>query len=72
MYRFAIVSAALASLTGCGTYSAVNVGSFVATGKGLTDHGASFATGADCNLLKHIWTGKYVCEKPTVYNQHPL
>lgn len=72
MSRLAVVVTAMASLTGCATYNTVSLGSLITTGKSLTDHGASIATGADCNLLKHLWTSKYVCEKPTIYNQYPL
>lgn len=72
MFRLALTTIALASLNGCATYNTVSVGSFITTGKSIGDHGTSLATGADCNLLKHLWSGKYICEKPTVYNQHPL
>jgi len=72
MLRLAIVIMALASLTGCAAYNTVSVASMVTTGKGVPDHGVSLATGADCNLIKHIWTGKYICEQSLTYNQNPL
>lgn len=72
MSKLALAVLALASLNGCATYNTVSVGSLITTGKSIGDHGTSLATGADCNLLKHLWTGKYVCEKPTIYNQYPL
>jgi hypothetical protein len=72
MLRLATVSLALVSLSGCAAYNTVSVASVVTTGKSIVDHGASLATGADCNLIKHVWTGKYVCERSLVYNQNPL
>lgn len=72
MLRLATVIAALASLTGCAAYNTVSVASVVTTGKSIVDHGASLATGADCNMLNHIWTGKYICEQSLTYNQNPL
>ena len=72
MLRLAIVSMALASLSGCAAYNTASVASIVTTGKSIVDHGASLATGADCNIVKHLWTGKYVCEQSPIYNQHAL
>jgi hypothetical protein len=72
MLRLAIVIMALASLTGCAAYNTVSVASMVTTGKGIPDHGVSLATGADCNLIKHLWTGKYICEQSPIYNRNPL
>lgn len=72
MSRIAIVLVTLASTSGCATYNTVSVASLATTGKSVSDHGASIVTGADCNLLKHLWTGKYICEVSPVYNQHPL
>jgi hypothetical protein len=72
MVRLALALMALASLSGCAAYTAVSVGSLLTTGKSFSDHGASLATGADCNLLKHLWTGQYICEVPPVYNRYPL
>lgn len=72
MLRLATVIAALASLSGCAAYNTASVTSIVTTGKSISDHGVSLATGADCNMLKHLWTGKYICEQSPVYNQNPL
>ena len=72
MLRLATVSVALASLSGCAAYNTVSVASVVTTGKSIVDHGASLATGADCNLIKHLWTGKYICEQSPTYNRNPL
>jgi len=72
MLRLAIVIMALASLTGCAAYNTVSVASMVTTGKGIPDHDVSLATGADCNLIKHLWTGKYICEQSPIYNRNPL
>jgi hypothetical protein len=57
------------SLNGCAVYTAASVGSYAVTGKGLGDHAGSLATGGDCNALKHLATGQYICEMPVVYNR---
>lgn len=62
----------LASLNGCASYTIVSAGSYVTTGKSIGDHGASAATGGDCNFLVHLWDGKYICEMTPVYNKNPL
>lgn len=72
MLRFATVIMALASLSGCAAYNTASVASMVTTGKSIVDHGVSLATGADCNIVKHVWTGKYICEQSPTYNQHAL
>ena len=72
MLRLATAIMAWASLTGCAAYNTASVTSVVTTGKSIADHGVSLATGADCNMLKHIWTGKYICEQSLIYNQNPL
>jgi len=72
MLRLAIVIAASASLSGCAAYNTASVTSIVTTGKSISDHGVSLATGADCNLIKHLWTGKYICEQSPTYNRNPL
>jgi len=72
MLKLAVVGLTLASLSGCATYNTVSVASVLTTGKSIVDHGASLATGADCNMLKHLWTGKYICEQSLTYNQNPL
>jgi hypothetical protein len=72
MLRLATAIIAWASLTGCAAYNTVSVASMVTTGKSIPDHGVSLATGADCNLIKHLWTGKYICEQSPIYNRNPL
>ena len=72
MLRLATVVMASASLSGCAAYNTASVASVVTTGKSIVDHGASLATGADCNIVKHMWTGKYICEQSPTYNQNPL
>ena len=72
MLRLATVVMASASLSGCAAYNTVSVASVVTTGKSIVDHGASLATGADCNIVKHMWTGKYICEQSPTYNLNPL
>lgn len=57
------------SQTGCAVYTAASAGSYIFTQKGLSDHGASLVTQGDCNLVKHTYQGKYVCEMPVTYNQ---
>ena len=56
-------------LQGCAVYTVASAGSYLATGKGVSDHIASKATGGDCNALKHAYEGKYTCEMPVVYNR---
>ena len=72
MLRLATAIMAWASLTGCAAYNTASVASVVTTGKSIADHGVSLATGADCNVLKHLWTGKYICEQSPTYNRNPL
>jgi hypothetical protein len=55
--------------TGCAAYSVVSAGTYIATGKSLTDHGVSTVTQADCNGVKHITSGQYYCEVAPVYNR---
>ena len=66
----ALLAYATISLTGCAAYTAVSLGSYATTGKGLGDHAGSTVTGGDCNLIKHTYQGKYVCEMPVVYNRN--
>jgi hypothetical protein len=65
----AILSIAGFSLNGCAAYTVASVGSYAVTGKGLTDHAGSALSGGECNTVKHIYEGKYVCEMPVVYNR---
>jgi hypothetical protein len=60
----------VAFLNGCAAYTAVSVGSYTLTGKGLGDHAGSALTGGNCNAIKHLWTREYICEMPVVYNQN--
>jgi hypothetical protein len=59
-------------LQGCAAYTVASVGSMVTTGKGIGDHAGSAATGGDCNVIKHLLTGQFVCEMPVTYNQNPF
>lgn len=56
-------------LNGCAVYTVASAGSYVVTGKGLGDHAGSAVSGGDCNLIKHTYQNKYVCEMPVVYNR---
>lgn len=66
--RFWAIPAVLLLLTGCGLPPAVTVASYVAdgvsyltTGKTVTDHGISAATGQDCAVIGHLIEGKPIC-----------
>jgi cell division septation protein DedD len=55
-------------LSGCGLPPAVTIASYAAdgvsylvTGKTVTDHGISAATGQDCAVIGHLIEGKPVC-----------
>ena len=69
-FLIAILAIATTSLTGCAAYTVASAGSYVITGKGIGDHAGSVASGGDCNLVKHTYQGKYVCEMPVVYNRN--
>lgn len=56
------------SLQGCAVYTAASVGTFLATGKSITDHGATQITQGDCNIANTV-KGQYYCEMPVVYNR---
>lgn len=58
------------SIQGCVAYNVASVGSYAVTGKGISDHVGSAVTGGDCNLIKHTYTGEYICEMPVVYNRN--
>lgn len=60
----------LLTQTGCAVYTAASVASYATTQKGLGDHAASAVSGGDCNVIKHTYQGKYVCEMPVVYNRN--
>jgi len=58
----------LLSMGGCGLPPAVAIGSYaadgvsyLATGKTVTDHGLSAATGEDCAVIGHLVQGKPIC-----------
>ena len=57
-------------IQGCAVYTAASVASYATTQKGLGDHAGSAISGGDCNLIKHTYQGKYVCEMPVVYNRN--
>jgi hypothetical protein len=45
-------------------YNGVSAVSVVSTGKGLPEHGASIATGADCSIYNYLFNNKdYICEE---------
>ena len=45
-------------------YNGVSAVSIVTTGKGLPEHGASIATGADCSIYNRLFNNKdYICEE---------
>ena len=39
--------------------------SYVTTGKSVSDHGISVATGNDCALMRPVFTGKAMCRIDT-------
>ena len=59
----------ISCLNGCAVYNVASIGSYATTGKSLGDHAGSAVTGGDCNTIKHLWNGQYVCEMPVVYNR---
>lgn len=60
----------VAFLPSCAVYTVASIGSYATTGKGIADHAGTAVTGGDCNTVKHLWNGQYVCEMPVVYNRH--
>lgn len=66
----AILASATIVLNGCALYTVAAVGSYAVTGKGIGDHAGSALSGGDCNLVKHTYEAKYVCEMPVVYNRN--
>lgn len=67
--RLIVIIFTLNALSGCAAYTVASIGTYAATGKSIGDHGASLASGGDCNTVKHLWNGQYVCEMPVVYNR---
>jgi hypothetical protein len=59
----------LTQLSGCAVYTVASVGSYAVTGKSLGDHAGSTVLGGNCNTIKHLATGQYICEMPVVYNR---
>jgi hypothetical protein len=68
----AILALATATLNGCAVYTVASIGSYATTGKSLGDHAGSAASGGDCNTVKHLWNGQYICEMPVVYNRNGI
>jgi len=68
--RLALVIILAALQQGCAVYTVASVGTYAATGKGIGDHVGSAVSGGDCNLIKHTYTGEYICEMPVVYNRN--
>ena len=79
--RFGLQLSIIVLLPGCAVpvgqmaYNGVTAVSVVSTGKGLPEHGASIATGADCSIYNYLFNNKdYVCEQPrepaTTYNHN--
>lgn len=65
--RAAVLGAATASVSGCALPPAIEIASlalggasFIATGKGLSDHALSIAVGEDCALIRPAM-GKPIC-----------
>jgi hypothetical protein len=67
--RLTFVLLAVLVLPGCAAYTVACIGTYAATGKGVGDHVGSAVSGGDCNLIKHTYTGEYICEMPVVYNR---
>jgi hypothetical protein len=68
----ALCAIATISLNGCAAYTVASVGSYAVTGKGLGDHAGSSISGGNCNAIKHLATGQYICEMPVVYNRNGI
>ena len=70
--RFAVVALPVLVLGGCALPPAVTLASlaadgvsYVTTGKSVSDHGMSVATGNDCALMRPVFTGKAMCQIDT-------
>lgn len=70
--RLAILALAALLPAGCALPPAVTLASlaadgvsYVATGKSVSDHGISAATGNDCALMRPVFTGKAMCQIDT-------
>jgi hypothetical protein len=51
------------ALSGCAVTTGVNIASYAVTGKGSTDHAASYMTSSDCDGIRTITHGTYYCEQ---------
>jgi hypothetical protein len=67
-----LILAVIVLSQGCAAYTVASIGSYAATGKGVGDHVVSAVTGGDCNVIKHTYTGEYICEMPVVYNRNGI
>jgi hypothetical protein len=67
--RLTLVLLTVLVLPGCAAYTVASIGTYAVTGKGVGDHVGSAVLGGDCNLIKHTYTGEYICEMPVVYNR---
>ena len=68
--RYWLQLAVVVCLQGCAVpvgqmvYNGVSAVSIAATGKGIPEHGASAATGADCSIYNYLFKDKdYICEE---------
>lgn len=66
-------------LSGCGLPPAITIASYAAdgvsyltTGKTVTDHGISAATGQDCAVIGHLIEGKPICGAALERNEEVL
>lgn len=59
----------VACLNGCAAYTVASVGSYAVTGKSLGDHAGTAVTGGECDTIRHLASGKYICEMPVIYNR---
>ena len=71
MQKILIILVASA-LSGCTTVTVISLATQATTGKSLTDHALSRATGADCNTVKFAVNDEkhqYLCEETPKYNR---
>lgn len=66
--RVLLITLLLATQSGCAVYTVASTATWAVTGKTITDHGSSLASGGDCKIT-HPVQGQYYCEMPVVYNQ---
>jgi hypothetical protein len=69
-----IITIILASaLSGCAVTTSMNIVSYTATGKSITDHVTSTVAQADCDGIKTVTHGTYYCEQRDIaktYNRN--